>query len=99
MLAAFLLAGLVATPLATLALFARSPLRGRGSGAWPATRRFLLAVVATVVLAAVVAGALDLFGATRSNTIAGTAGFVAMSVVWLPATRQWSARAHIAWAA
>ncbi|MDX6358976.1 MAG: hypothetical protein QOH37_2030 [Nocardioidaceae bacterium] len=99
MLAALLLAGLVATPLATLALFTRSPVEGRRTGVWPATRRLLLSVVATVVLAAVAAGALDVFGVTRSNTIAGTAGFLAMSVVWLPATRQWSARAHIAWSA
>ena len=99
MLAALLLAGLVATPVATLALFTQSPLDRRTSGAWPTTRRLLLAVVATVVLAAIVAGALALFGVTRSNAIAGTAGFLAMSVLWLPATRQWSARAHVAWSA
>jgi cellulose synthase/poly-beta-1,6-N-acetylglucosamine synthase-like glycosyltransferase len=102
MLAALLLAGLVATPLATLALFTRSSAAGRTveqGGAWRWLRRLLLAVFATVVLAAVVAGALDLAGVTRSNTIVGTAGLLAMSVVWLPATRQWSARAHIAWTA
>ena len=102
MLAALLLAGLVATPLATLVLFTRSPAGNRASApgeGWRWARRLLLAVVATVVVAAIVAGALDLFGVTRSNTIAGTAGFLAMSVVWLPATRQWSARAHVAWSA
>jgi cellulose synthase/poly-beta-1,6-N-acetylglucosamine synthase-like glycosyltransferase len=102
MLAALLLAGLVATPLATLALFTRSSAAARTveqGGAWRWLRRLLLAVFATTVLAAVVAGALDLAGVTRSNTIAGTAGFLAMSVVWLPATRQWSARAHVAWTA
>jgi cellulose synthase/poly-beta-1,6-N-acetylglucosamine synthase-like glycosyltransferase len=99
MLAALLLAGLVATPLATLALFTRSPAVGGTTGAWPATRRLVLSALGTLVLAAIVAGALLVFGATRSNTIAGAAGLVAMSVLWLPATRHWSARAHLAWSA
>ncbi len=99
MLAAFLLAGLVAAPIATVALFTTSPRRGRTTGAWPATRRLGLSVVATLVLAAVVGGILLLLGTTRTNTVAGVAGLLAVSAVWLPATRHWSARAHLAWSA
>ena len=99
MLAAFLLAGLVAAPIATVALFTTSPRRGRTTGAWPATRRLGLSVVATLVLGAVVGGILLLLGTTRTNTVAGVAGLLAVSAVWLPATRHWSARAHLAWSA
>src|SRR4051794_23797484 len=99
MLAAFLLAGLIAAPPATVALFTTSPRRGRTTGAWPATRRLALSMIATVILAAVVAGVLLLLDATRPNTIAGVAAVIAVSAVWLPATRHWSARAHVAWSA
>src|SRR5579859_4997132 len=78
MLAALLLAGIVAAPLGSIALLL--PLRARRGrpGAWSTTRRFLLALIGTVVLIALVAGVLELVG--------------------LPATRQWSARAHLCWA-
>jgi hypothetical protein len=99
MLAAFLLAGLVAAPLATVALFTSSPSSGRTSGAWPSTRRLVLAVVATVVLAALVGAVLLALDTTRPNAVAGVAGLIAVSAIWLPATRQWSARAHVAWSA
>ncbi len=99
MLAAFLLAGLVAAPVATLALFTRNiSTRGRAGG-WSSARRLVLSVMATVVLAALVAGALHLLHVTRANTIAGVVGLLAFSAAWLPATRPWAARAHLAWAA
>ncbi|TAM89691.1 MAG: glycosyltransferase [Jatrophihabitans sp.] len=99
MLAAFLLAGLVAAPVATVALFLRVPFRGRAFGAWPWTRRLVLALLGTAVLAAVAAGALWGIGATLGNVIAGAAGLAAVSLLWLPVTRRWSARAHVCWSA
>ncbi|HEY3528460.1 MAG TPA: glycosyltransferase [Nocardioides sp.] len=100
MLAAFLLAGLFSAPLATLALFTRAMRTSSGSaGAWSSGRRLVVSALASVVLAALTAGFLHLLGVTRANTIAGAAGLLAFSVVWLPATRHWSARAHVAWAA
>ena len=44
MLSAMVLAGLVAAPLATVALFVHVPLRGRGKGLWPWLRRLFLAL-------------------------------------------------------
>ena len=99
MLAAFLLAGLVAAPVATLALFTRTmTTRGR-VGVWSSARRLVLSLVGSVVLAAIVAAVLHLLDVTRPNTIAGTAGLLGVSLVWLPATRHWVARAHLAWSA
>jgi Glycosyltransferase like family 2 len=98
MLQALLLAGIVAAPLGSAALFVPTRLADRGAGTWPAVRRFVLAVIGTALLAAVVAGALRLLGATEHNLIAGTAGVVVASLVWLPVTRRWSARAHLSWA-
>jgi hypothetical protein len=99
MLAALLLAGLFATPVATVALFVQPAFRGRSLGGWAWTRRFTLAIVGTVVLAAAAAGFLKLLGATNSNIAAGAAGLVLVSLFWLPITRRWSARAHLCWAA
>jgi len=98
MLAALLLAGIVAAPLGSIALLL--PLRARRGrpGAWSTTRRFLLALIGTVVLIALVAGVLELLGLTEHRLIVGIAGVAFASLVWLPATRQWSARAHLCWA-
>jgi cellulose synthase/poly-beta-1,6-N-acetylglucosamine synthase-like glycosyltransferase len=99
MLSALLLAGLVAAPLATIALFVPAAARGRAVGAWPWLRRFLLALIGTVLLGAAAAGFLALLDATRANITAGAAGLVVASLLWLPVTRRWSARAHLCWAA
>jgi len=99
MLSALLLAGLIAAPIATVALFLRPPFRGRSRGAWPWARRLTLALVGTAALAAVCSAILWLFGATTSNIEAGAAGLVVTSLLWLPVTRRWSARGHVAWAA
>jgi glycosyltransferase involved in cell wall biosynthesis len=98
MLQALLLAALIAAPLGSAALFVPARLIDRGAGIWPAVRRILLAVIGTALLAAAVAGALRLLGATEHNLVAGAAGVVVASLIWLPATRRWSARAHLAWA-
>src|SRR5260370_28295741 len=98
MLQALLLAGVVAAPLGSAALFVPARLVDRGVGTWPAVRRVVLTVIGTAVLAAVVAGVLRLIGATEHNLLAGAAGVVVASLIWLPVTRRWSARAHLAWA-
>src|SRR5512146_2512947 len=97
MLSALLLAGLIATPVATFALFVPTAFAGRAFGAWPWIRRFVLALLSTSVLAAGTAGALTLLGVTAGNAIAGAAGIVVVSLAWLPVTRRWSARAHVCW--
>ena len=61
-------------------------------------RRFVLALVGTAVLAAIVAGVLTVLGVARSNLVVGVACVVVASLVWLPATRRWNARAHVCWA-
>ena len=99
MLAAFLLAGLFSAPLATLALFTRSMRTTGSTSAWLSARRLLVSAVATVVLAGLSAAFLEVLSVTRTNVIAGTVGLIVVSAVWLPATRHWGARAHLAWAA
>jgi cellulose synthase/poly-beta-1,6-N-acetylglucosamine synthase-like glycosyltransferase len=98
MLQALLLAGLVAAPLGSLALFVPMRRRAGRAGAWSSIRRFILAVAGTVVLAAAVGGVLRLLGVSQHNLIAGVAGVVFASLIWLPVTRRWSARAHLCWA-
>jgi cellulose synthase/poly-beta-1,6-N-acetylglucosamine synthase-like glycosyltransferase len=71
----------------------------RRAGAWWSAGRLLVSTIGTVVLAAVVAGVLHLLDVTRANTVAGVAGLVVLSAAWLPATRHWIARAHLAWVA
>jgi hypothetical protein len=97
MLAALLLAGIVAAPLGTAALFAGAQPRAGAGGAWAAARRLLLDLLGTVLVAAAVAGVLRLLHATERNLVAGVAGLVVASLIWLPATRRWTARAHLCW--
>ena len=98
MLEALVIAGLVAAPLSSAGLFLPQRLRTRVAGAWPAARRFILALVGTAVLAAAAAATLALLNVTGGNLLAGVAGLIAASVIWLPATRRWSPRAHLCWA-
>jgi len=97
-LAALVLAGILAAPLGTAALLVSSRHPKRTTGAWPATRRFAFAIVGTAVLAALVGVAMRLLGVTEHNTIAGVAGLIAGSLIWLPVTRRWNARGHLCWA-
>jgi len=98
MLQALLLAGIVAAPLGSAALFLPVRRQARRAGAWSAIRRFGLAVIGTVVLAVAVAFVLRLLGASQHNLVAGVAGVVFASLIWMPVTRRWSARAHMCWA-
>jgi glycosyltransferase involved in cell wall biosynthesis len=97
-LAALLLAGVVAAPVSSAALFVPVRHRGRAAGRWPATRRFLLALIGTAVLAALVAGVLRLLGVPVPRIGIAVAGLAFASLIWLPGTRRWSARAHLCWA-
>jgi glycosyltransferase involved in cell wall biosynthesis len=98
MLQAILLAGIIAAPLGSAALFLPARRHARRAGTWSSVRRFVLAIVGTVLLAAAVAVVLRLLGASEHNVVAGVAGLVFASVIWLPVTRRWSARAHLCWA-
>jgi cellulose synthase/poly-beta-1,6-N-acetylglucosamine synthase-like glycosyltransferase len=99
MLAALLVAGLVAGAVSTLVLLAPFPTTGddRAYGRWPWSRRLLLALIATVVVDMIVAGVLELLGATPHNVIAAVVAVTVASLVWLPFTRRWSARGHMCW--
>src|ERR1700728_520892 len=98
MLAALVLAGIIAAPIGTIALLIHSARPARTIGAWPASRRFGFAIVGPLVLGALVAVAMRLLGVSEHNTIAGVAGLIVGSLIWLPVTRRWNARAHLCWA-
>jgi hypothetical protein len=68
-LAALVLAGILAAPLGTAALLIGSDHPSRTTGAWPATRRLVLAITGTALVAAV----MRLMGVTERNDIAGAA--------------------------
>jgi len=70
---------------------------GTTAGPWLALRRLLLTVAATAALAAVVAVSLRLLGVSGHDREVGIAGVVFASLAWLPATRRWTARAHLCW--
>jgi cellulose synthase/poly-beta-1,6-N-acetylglucosamine synthase-like glycosyltransferase len=98
MLATMLLAALVAAPLTSAALFLPARRPRRVTGPWPATRRFVLALVGTAVAAAAVYVVLRLLRVPASDLTVAVAVYVGASLVWLPGTRRWNARAHLAWA-
>jgi glycosyltransferase involved in cell wall biosynthesis len=98
-LAAFLLAGLIAAPLCTFALFALPRRSGSRAGAVAVSRRLVLSLVSTAVVAVLVAAVLRALRVTPENTVGGAVGLVVVSVLWLPVTRHWVARAHLTWAA
>jgi cellulose synthase/poly-beta-1,6-N-acetylglucosamine synthase-like glycosyltransferase len=98
MLEALVIAGMVAAPLASAALFLPARRRERAAGAWMAVWRIILAVAGSAVLAAAAAGVLYLLKATQGNVILGGSAVVVAGLVWLPVTRNWSARAHLCWA-
>src|SRR5712692_3953092 len=97
MLAALLLAGIVAAPLGSGLLFFPARRRVRGAGAWPAIRRFALTVIGTAVLAAAVVGVLKLLSVAERNLVISVAAVVIASLIWLPVTKRWKARAHLCW--
>jgi cellulose synthase/poly-beta-1,6-N-acetylglucosamine synthase-like glycosyltransferase len=97
MLASLLLGAVIAGPLATIGLFLPVPNR-LGSGALMWTRRLVLALVGTAVLAAAGAYGVYVLNDSRRYAIAAFVVLAAASLLWLPATRRWNARAHLCWA-
>ncbi len=97
MLAALVLAGIISAPIGTFGLLVHARQRRQTTGAWPTTRRLIFAVGGTVVLAVVVVAALRLLGDSEHLALDAAAGFVVASLVWLPVTRRWNARAHLCW--
>jgi cellulose synthase/poly-beta-1,6-N-acetylglucosamine synthase-like glycosyltransferase len=97
-LSTWLLTGLFAAPIATLALFFPTRTGDHAAGSWTWARRFVSALIGTVLLGAVVVGVLDAMNVTRQNLIASGAAILVVSLVWLPVTRRWNARAHLTWA-
>jgi glycosyltransferase involved in cell wall biosynthesis len=98
MLAALLLAGMVAAPLGSVLLFMPARQRRQAAGTWPAIRRIVLTVAGTAALAAAVAGVLQLLTVSEHNLVIGVASVAIASLIWLPVTRRWRARAHLCWA-
>jgi len=98
-LASWLIAGLACAVLSTALLLAPVPIvMGNAGGTWAWSRRLILAVVGTAITVAVGVGVLDVIGATRINLIGSASALALGSLLWLPATRRWSARAHLCWA-
>jgi cellulose synthase/poly-beta-1,6-N-acetylglucosamine synthase-like glycosyltransferase len=98
-LASLVLAGLVAAPVGTFGLLVKGPVPVRLTGKWPAFRRFVTAIIGTVLLGGLVVGALVLLGVTEHNSIIAAACLAAVSLAWLPVTRRWNARGHLCWSA
>lgn len=98
MLEAMVIAGLVAAPLGSVALFLPAAPHHRRAGLLAAIWRVILAVAGTLLFAAAAGGVLYLLKATEANLIIGTAAVALASLLWLPFTRNWSARAHLCWA-
>jgi len=98
MLEALVIAGLVAAPLGSAALFlpARHP-RATG-GAWRAIGRAILAIAGSALLAAAAAGVLYRLKATEENIVIGSGAVAVAGLLWLPLTRRWLPRAHLCWA-
>jgi cellulose synthase/poly-beta-1,6-N-acetylglucosamine synthase-like glycosyltransferase len=99
MLSALLLAGLLAAPVATVALFlptTRRPRRDEKPSRQLA--RFVLALLWSAALFAAVVLALAVIGVTTGHIEAAAIGLVIATVIWLPLTRRWNARAHVCWA-
>jgi cellulose synthase/poly-beta-1,6-N-acetylglucosamine synthase-like glycosyltransferase len=98
MLSAWLLAALVIAVLATVALFIPSPGQRRPAGRLPWLGRLAAAVIGTALLGAASVVALRLADIATGNVVTAVAVFAAVSLAWLPLTRRWNARAHLAWA-
>ena len=97
MLEALVIAGLIAAPLGSAALFLPGRHRYR-PGPLAAIGRVIVAVFGAAVLGAAGAGVLDLLHATEGNVVLGGAAVTAAGILWLPATRNWSPRAQLCWA-
>jgi hypothetical protein len=96
-LASLVLAGIIAAPVGTVGLLVSGRGPARITGPWASFRRLATAVCGTLLLGAIVVGALRLLGVTERNSITGAAALAAVSLAWLPVTRRWNARGHLCW--
>ncbi len=97
MIEALVIAGLVAAPLGSAALFLPARRHRRADGFWRALWRLILSVAGSATLAAAAAGVLYLLKATQENLVIGSGAVALAGLVWLPVTRNWSPRAHLCW--
>ena len=91
-----LLASLVAAGIATVAMFIGRPRRSTPRLASHA-RRLVLALAGTVVVALAGAAVGHLVGGDPGQARLSAALIAVSSLVWLPVTRRWNARAHLCW--
>jgi cellulose synthase/poly-beta-1,6-N-acetylglucosamine synthase-like glycosyltransferase len=99
MLSTLLLAGLIAAPIATAALFLPASRRiRRAEELSQRAARLIAALASSVLVIAIVAGILTLIGVTTAHLEVAVAGLALACLLWLPATRRWNARAHVSWA-
>jgi len=97
-LEALVIAGLVAAPLGSAALFLPARRHERAAGFWRAVWRVFLALAGSALLAAAAAVVLYRLRATEENLVTGSGGVALAGLLWLPVTRNWSPRAHLCWA-
>jgi cellulose synthase/poly-beta-1,6-N-acetylglucosamine synthase-like glycosyltransferase len=98
MLEALVIAGMVAAPLGSAALFLPARHHRRAASVWATIWRVILAAAGSAVLAAAAAGVLYLLKATEENLIIGSGAVALAGLLWLPVTARWSPRAHLCWA-
>ncbi len=98
MLRAILLAGLLAAPVSSAAMFVPARRRLRTAGAWPASRRFVTALLGTLLLDGLLVAFLRVLDVSRSDALVAAIAVAVTSLFWMPATRRWNARAHLCWA-
>jgi len=98
MLSSLLLAGLIAAPFPTAALFLpASPRRGRAEKPTQQIARLMSALLSSALVIGIVALILALIGVTTGHLEAASVGLALACLLWLPATRRWNARAHVTW--
>jgi cellulose synthase/poly-beta-1,6-N-acetylglucosamine synthase-like glycosyltransferase len=97
MLEALVIAGLVAAPLGSAALFLPARRARATGGAWRAIWRAVLAIAGSALLAAAAGGVLYRLKATEENIVIGSGAVALAGLLWLPLTRRWLPRAHLCW--
>ena len=96
MLRGVLIAALSSALIASVGLLVM-PARPGPGGALRWTRRLVLALLGTAVLAAAGAAATWWWTDDRRTALVAGCGVVGASLIWLPLTRRWNARAHLCW--
>ena len=84
MIEAMVIAGLVAAPLGSAALFLPARRHRRADGFWRALWRLILSVAGSATLAAAAAGVLYLLKATQENLVIGSGAVALAGLVLAP---------------